>query len=190
MSQTVRWSCKCGEVQILIRTGEGTRAVCYCASCQAFPKLLGHPGLLDGSGGTELYQTLPDLLTVTRGSEHFGRLKLTDKGPLRWVATCCNTPIANTAPTVQVPFASMVVAGIDTPDALGPVRAQVNTDGATGPVPESELSFNQLARQIMFRALKARLRGRHRPTPFFGENGRPRGMRVEITDEMRARTDT
>ena len=190
MSQSVHWSCKCGAVQISVQTGEGTRAVCYCASCQAFPKLLGHPDILDASGGTELYQTLPDLVTIEKGHENLGRLKLTEKGPLRWVATCCDTPMANTSPTVQVPFASMIVSGIDDHEALGPIRAQVNTDGATGKVPDSEMTYGQLFRQVLLRAFKARLRGRHRPNPFFDAAGKPTGRRVEITDDMRARAKT
>ena len=187
MTEQVSWSCHCGKVALKLRTGEGTRAVCYCSACQTFPRLFGRGEVLNASGGTELYQTLPDLVTIERGAEHLGRLKLTGKGPLRWVATCCGSPLANTTATVQFPFVSLIVAGIDDPDALGPIRAQVNTDGATGPVPDSEMTYGQLLRQVMVRALKARLRGRHRPNPFFKEDGTTAGARIEITEEMRAR---
>ncbi len=187
MAEPLDWACRCGTVQLSVRSGEGTRAVCYCKSCQEFPRLFGHSDILNGSGGTQLYQTLPDLLTVERGAENLGRLKLTDKGPLRWVATCCGMPLANTARTLQVPFVSMIVAGFDDPELLGPIRARINIDAATGPVPESPLTYRQLFRQVLFRALRARLRGRHRPTPFFDSTGRPAGTRIQVTDEMRAR---
>ncbi|MEM0948727.1 MAG: DUF6151 family protein [Pseudomonadota bacterium] len=186
MPDQTTWSCQCGDVELTIRAGEGTRAVCYCSSCQTFPKLFGHGDLLSTSGGTELYQTLPDLVTINRGADRLGRLRLTDKGPLRWVATCCGTPLANTSPTVQVPFVSILLWGAKDPGKLGPVRAHVNTDSAKGPVPTSLLTYRRLFWQVLGRAFNARLRGRHRPNPFFDPEGKAVGARIEITDEMRA----
>lgn len=167
------WSCDCGKTKLRVAPGGGTRISCYCKDCQAFAKVLDAERILDEAGGTELCQMRPDRLSIVSGAENLACLRLTPKGPLRWYASCCNTPLANTLPTRQVPFASLILAGLDQPDAMGPNRARVNRSSATAQVEEGEMSFNALALQVLGRAAKARLDGGWRRTPFFSDDGEP-----------------
>ena len=40
---------------------------------------------------------MPKFMTMTQGADRLTFLRMTEKGPLRWYASCCNTPIGNTA---------------------------------------------------------------------------------------------
>jgi len=46
--------------------------------------------------GVALYQTRPDCVHIDDGAEHLACLRLSPKGLLRWYASCCDTPLANT----------------------------------------------------------------------------------------------
>ncbi|MEM9343035.1 MAG: DUF6151 family protein [Pseudomonadota bacterium] len=181
------WSCKCGALKLQAEPGRGTRIACYCKDCQAFAKAIGAADTLDPQGGSDLYQTAPDTITVVEGAEHLACLRLTNKGPLRWYAACCGTPVANTLTTRQVPFSSLAVTGFADPSALGPVSAQVNLSGATGHVETTDTRILPLVLKFMGRALIARVTGRHRKTPFFDSTGTPVAEIRWLTEEERAK---
>ena len=77
--------CRCGALEGEVREPAwANRALCYCASCQAFPERLGRTDdVLDERGGSDILQTAPGSVHFTRGTEHLACLRITPKGPLR-----------------------------------------------------------------------------------------------------------
>lgn len=162
-------TCSCGAMEWTIAdTAPGTHVACYCADCQAYAAHLGASGMLDAQGGTEIFQTVPHHVTVTRGKDRLAALRLTPKGLLRWYAGCCGTPVANTLNGPGMPFAGMVLPAGHT--GFGPVQARVNTKAATSPVKESGFAAAGFA--ILHRAAMARLYGHSSGAPFFSD-GQP-----------------
>ncbi|MEF7615890.1 DUF6151 family protein [Aquincola sp. MAHUQ-54] len=172
--------CRCGALRGLVsHPAQATRAVCYCRHCQAYARLLGDAAsVLDAQGGTTIVATLPGHVRFTQGADRLACMSLTHKGPLRWFSSCCRTPIANTAREMKLPYAGLVHtclrdAGGTLPAAYGPVRAQLNTGSATGPVAHSPWR-NLLAMGRLMRIIGGgRLRGAWRATPFFTAEGEP-----------------
>ncbi len=147
--------------------------LCYCADCQAFARFLGRDGdILDARGGSDVIQVLPKDITFTAGAPALACIRLTAKGLLRWYAACCNTPIGNTLASPSISFIGLLHSCVGGPgDALeasfGPVRAWVNTDGASG-VPKPQAAG--MARTVFWflaTAVRARLNGSYRLSPFF-----------------------
>ena len=169
----MRWSCKCGAVEATVMPNKGARLLCYCSHCQAFAKTLGAADALDDAGGSDILQTAPDSMTIERGKEHLKCLQLTEKGPLRWYANCCNTPIANTLQTRSVPFLSVMSFRLDNPDDAGPILARVNRKDATAHIEGDAGSMRKVVVAFALRALKSRLNGGYKHNPFFDTNGSP-----------------
>ncbi|TQV78146.1 hypothetical protein FKG94_13790 [Exilibacterium tricleocarpae] len=180
--------CSCGALQgsaDVVPADGNSRLSCYCDDCQSFVHFLGRAAeVLDGNGGTEVYQMAPVRVQIGHGSEHLGCVRLRPKGLLRWYATCCNTPLGNTVATQQVPFVGLVTACIDQTaigeslDALlGPPKKGVHGRFAKGD--RSGLNaYEKAPLGMIFSALgkilMRRLRGAHKPSPFFdGETGAP-----------------
>jgi hypothetical protein len=173
-------SCRCGAVRGIARgvtPDVGNHCVCYCDDCQAFPKALGRPEVLDANGGTDIFQLSPARVTFTHGIERVECLKLTPEGLARWYASCCNTPIGNTLATPGIPFVGLIRSFIPEPcgDALGPIRARVFREFATGDEaaipPDNQSRWTMLLRVVGL-MLTWRLRGDHRRSPFFGPTTR------------------
>lgn len=61
-------------------------------------------------------------------------MRLSPRGPYRFYAPCCGTPIATTMTSRTVPFAGLLAGLVVEADRLGPVRANVNITGADGKV--------------------------------------------------------
>lgn len=169
----LNWSCRCDKVHLAVTPFSGTRAVCYCKHCRAFARHLDDMETLDAAGGTDLYQTTPDKVTLRAGAEHLACLRLTARGPLRWYTTCCNTRLANTGPKRSLPLVSLMVPRLDDPDGTGRVVARVFPEGATGPVPGRKGSMGRLATAFFARTLMSLATGRFRANPFFDDEGRP-----------------
>jgi hypothetical protein len=174
----MEWTCECGSVVAELPDG-GTRIVCYCQSCRSFVERLGKAERLDAAGGSDLLQVAPDGVRFVKGREHLAWMRITEKGPLRWYATCCNTPLANTLGTPGVPFASFQAAFATPQAALGPVRARVHLKDATARVPEPRGSLLPLLAGFFWRIAAARLSGRWKTNPFFGPDGKPVAARRE-----------
>jgi Family of unknown function (DUF6151) len=189
--------CSCGTLRGVVHgvsASRGNRVVCYCGDCQSFAHFLGRAGeVLDPHGGTDIFQTSPARLEITRGRERLACMRLTPKGLLRWYADCCRTPIGNTAITPEIPFCAgfdTASTGLGRDELLGPVRGHVNTGAAkadadghqvrtSGALP-SILRFARLA-------LQARLRGDHKRSLFFeaGSGAPSVTPRVLTRDELR-----
>jgi hypothetical protein len=173
--------CKCGRLSgSIARAAKLTRVACYCRDCQAYAYALGNPEtILDALGGTDIVATLQQWVRFTKGTEALACLSLSERGLLRWYASCCNTPIANTGRDPQVSYIGLVhtclgEAPISLEAAFGPTRAQVNTKHAKGRIASSALGMLTSVARIFSAVALARIDGTYKQSPFFvaGE-GRP-----------------
>lgn len=173
--------CHCGTLKGNVDSLEsGNRGICYCKDCQAFARFLGRESeVLDDQGGTEVVQILPKHVHVSEGMEALACVRLTDKGILRWYASCCNTPIGSTLPNYKISYVGLVHScligvGESLDESMGPVRMLVNTKSAKGePKPKSAGVARAILR-ITGMLARARLDGGYRHTPFFNvDDGTP-----------------
>jgi hypothetical protein len=113
----------------------------------------------------DLYQTSPSNLKILSGVENLSVLRLHESVRLlRWYAKCCGTPICNTMVSPKLPVVGIITSNIDTPEALGPVRAQgfVRKGGRT-----THKNLLGLLSRMIGRMARERISGRWRDTPFF-----------------------
>lgn len=173
-------ACDCGQVTLTahdVSPHLGNRLVCYCESCQQFPIKLGKQAqVLDEYGGTEIYQMPPAHLEITSGKEQIRCLRHSKDGLFRFYAGCCNSPIAN-SPGLGLPLVGLIHAS-DRDSALrdqriGPIRAHVNLDGATSPLPaERRKGAVMVLIRILGQMLLWRIQKKVHPHPFFDQAGR------------------
>ena len=173
--------CQCGALKgELTRTGRELRCVCYCKDCQAYARFLNREAdVLDSDGGSDVIQTSPSQLRFSQGLHHLACMRLTDKGMLRWYASCCNTPIGNTATSHKMPFVGLLHNCLaSTPEALtaafGPVIIYVNGKSSpSNPKPQDKGLLKAIAR-VALMMLRARLNGSYKQAAFFdADTGRP-----------------
>lgn len=81
--------------------------ICYCDDCQSFARFLGTPEIMDGRGGTDIFQVPPAKVRITQGFDAVQCMRLSAKGMVRWYAGCCRTPIGNTV-SGRVPFVGVI----------------------------------------------------------------------------------
>lgn len=175
-------ACRCGTLRGTVdTTAPHERIVCYCADCQAYARWLGRPGEdLDERGGTNALLTVPSAIEIARGAEQLACVRLTNSGPLRWYAACCNTAVANTGVSHRLAFASLLApslggAGPALDAAFGPARLFGFVKDAKGEPKPKGTPFLGVLLRVAARSLKARLDGSYRRTPFFDvASGRPR----------------
>lgn len=178
---TVTLECQCGTVKGIatdIMPASGNRVVCCCSDCQAFANQLDRGDVLDQFGGTDIYQTSQSQVRITEGSDQIRSLRLSSKGLLRWYTGCCNTPVANTM-NASMPFVGVLAVfmkDINRNEVLGPVRAYVQTQYAIGKpdYPHSAKKFPVgITLRIMRKMLGWKMRGMHKPSAFFHDDGTP-----------------
>jgi hypothetical protein len=186
--------CQCGTLQGRVSHTETVcRGVCYCKDCQAYAHFLGKADeMLDEMGGSDVVATLPQHVAFTQGIEALTCMSLSDKGMLRWYASCCNTPIGNTSRDFKVSHVGLLhnclreSSSLD--DAFGPVRMRVGMKSAKGTPKAMGASTTISILRFMARLTRARLDGSYRKTPFFDpETGAPRVSPKVLTPEERAR---
>ena len=182
--QPIKWSCKCGSVVAEV-VPDGTRVICYCASCQAFARHLGCLDVLDAQGGSDLFQTLPEDVTIVKGLEKLDCLRLTERGPLRWFTNCCNTPLCNTGARRGLPLAGFLVAGFSETARLGPPIARVNRKSAQGRVEGDKGSWKKVVLRFVGRAIESYASLGFRHNPFFDKGGRPIAQPYYLDDDER-----
>jgi hypothetical protein len=166
--------CHCGKLKgILQLTKDINRCVCYCIDCQAFARFLNREhDILDKIGGTSILQTVPKHISFVEGTEYLACIRLTENGPLRWYATCCNTPIGNTSANFKLPFIGLIHNCLSVEPALldttfGPIRMHVSTQDAIGE--DKPKSMGRLAGtlRVVGMVLRSRLDGSYKQNPFF-----------------------
>ena len=182
---TQLWTCRCGQTEIEIETRGGSRVVCYCEDCQAFARHFGKTDMLDGRGGSDLYQVLPHQVRFRKGAEHLAAIRLSDKGPARWYAACCDTPMANTWTSPKLPFATMTAVQFDHPETLGPIQAQAFRKQAIGYAEKEGSGMGAVYLSFARRLLGAYLTGKWRLTPFFDGDGTPKAPFRRLTEDER-----
>ncbi len=145
---------------------------------------------MDAHGGTDIVPMSPAGVRITDGLEHVACVSLSEKGVLRWYASCCRTPLGNTPRNPKLAYAGMVTVCFDAlpadvDAALGRRdRIVLNADSATGPVRRTPLKFFAGGLRIVGNMLAARIR-RQPPTLFFEPDGRPIREPQVLTAEQR-----
>jgi len=171
MSRSAELRCRCGEVRGRVEDASprtANRAVCYCDDCQAYAHRLGRADLLDAHGGTDIVQVAPGSLAFDRGAERIVGLRLTPKGLYRWYASCCMTPVGNTA-RPSVPFVGIVARAFEDADgAFGTPRGAVFGKFAVGGAPPGSTGVDvRLFAHVIRLVVGWRVRGKAWPHPFF-----------------------
>lgn len=189
---TMQLRCRCGAVRGEMDAARAfVRATCYCKDCRAFVRFLGQPDVLDASGGVDVVPTAPATIRITAGNEHVACMSLSPKGLLRWYASCCRTPLANTPRDAKQPYAGMMTVCFDAAPqavdaAFGPRdRIVLNTGSATAPVRATPITFLTGGLRILAGVIGALFR-RERSSPFFDASGRPLSEPEVISVEQRA----
>lgn len=175
--------CACGEVQGTaknITPSNGLRVVCCCDDCQSFAHFLERSDdILDEFGGTDISQTSQAQIIIERGAEHLRSVKLKPKGLVRWYTDCCKTPIGNTM-NGAMPFIGVIHNFMDDDgvrDAnLGPVQHYVMSQHALKP-PVHPQTAEKFPIGVTFKIVRKmaawKLRGMHKPSAFFNDDGKP-----------------
>lgn len=185
---TISLKCACGEVQgeaVGVTPSSGIRVICCCDDCQEFASYLSRDAgsvndgtceTLDKCGGTEIFQMSQSQVSISQGHDKLQSMRLKRKGLLRWYATCCNTPVANTI-SAKIPFVGVIHTFIDLPDkeaVLGPVKAVVQTQHAVGEpdYPNHSAKFPLgITLKIVMKMLLWKIQGKQKPSVFFSEDG-------------------
>lgn len=179
-------SCRCGQLRGRIdpaRPGTGLHLICHCRDCRAAERYLGQPD--PGPGGVDLFQTTPDTIHIDTGAEQLAILRLSPNGPLRWYGVCCKTPLFNTLARPGLPFATVMVARLEQPECIGPVKAEAFVPQPGG-APRHR-NGTRMVWGVLRRMITSRLSGRWRTTPFFDPNtGEPVAPIHVIGKEERA----
>ena len=172
--------CRCGHVRGVaskVAPSAGFRIICYCQDCQAFARWLGRPDVLDGAGGTDIFQMPVGRMRLTAGTDAVRCLRLSGK-VFRWYTECCRTPIGNTAgprfPVVGLvhSFMSHDADGRSRDEVLGAPLCRIYERSAIGPLPPDAPPPPSLSLFVLraSRLLGWWLRGLGRPTPFFDDH--------------------
>lgn len=173
MSHPLR--CRCGTVQGRVAEPQRAmgRGVCYCKDCQAYAHFLGRAAdVLDVHGGTDVVAIHPQHVVLTQGLDAMTCMSLSPRGLLRWYASCCRTPIGNTARNPKLAYVGLVHtalegAGVPIERSFGPVTMRLNTASATIAVNEKSHGVARSALRFIGSMLGARLGGSYKRTPFF-----------------------
>lgn len=172
MNYTLR--CQCGTIQGQVDTQHSAgRAICYCVDCQAFARFLGRQSeILNSQGGTEIIASLPQSVRFTAGAENLACMSLSEKGLLRWYASCCRTAIGNTPRDQRMSYVGLVrscLPGADAAlhEAFGPLKIALNTGSASGKVAATPVATFFGVLKIMKNVVGVRLSGKYKDNPFF-----------------------
>lgn len=175
---TLDWTCACGKVEARIPQS-GVSLVCYCNSCRGFLERLERTEWLDEAGGVSLFQTASERVEITRGHEQLSWSKMSKKGPMRWYARCCQSPMATTLGSPKLSFASFHAHGLEPKGQIGRVRFRAFPDYALKKPVKRRGNVLAWLVPMLFGMVRARLTGQWRNTPFFGSDGKPIATRQD-----------
>jgi hypothetical protein len=172
--------CECGQFRARLKAfphGTPGRLVCYCDDCQAYLHHLKRADLLDANGGTEVIPAYPADVEILSGREHLKCTRLSPTGTFRFFTACCNTPIVNTRNgEAWAGFLRGVYNAKELDQALGPVRSRFFGRYAKGTLPAGTPDTYDpqfLTTVIVPFQQEGKLLKRHKPSPFFTEDGTP-----------------
>jgi hypothetical protein len=187
--------CNCGKFRAeLSQFPKNTpgRLKCYCDDCQAFLHYLKRADLLDENGGSEIIPYYPVDIKFTAGSDLISCVRLLPKGMYRFSTTCCNSPIANTAP--KRPWVGVHRSMFTTSDpdilvkTLGPVKSSIMGKYAKGTPPPGtpqKFDLNGFATVIPY-IFKGMIFGKAKHSPFFENEHAVVPPKVLTSDELLA----
>jgi len=105
-------SCLCEKLVASVdidQSKPATRLKCYCIDCRTYINHLKQADhYLDEQGGSDILQISPAQISITRGQEFLGNLKISPNGIFRWYATCCDSPICNTPINGKMPYVGLL----------------------------------------------------------------------------------
>jgi hypothetical protein len=184
MTLTVDLRCRCGQVEGRLENAARetvSRVLCYCDDCQAYIHHLGRADLLDAHGGTDIVQVAPASLAYVRGNDHIAGVRLKPKGLHRWYASCCKTPLGNTAGP-GIPFVGIVAQAFRSPDdAFGPPIGGIFGKYAVGAAPPGTTKPNlRLIGRAIRKVVGWKIRGQTWPHPFFDRATRARAYPLTV----------
>lgn len=188
-------TCQCGEVQGQIDSvtpKSSNHMTCHCKYCSGFAAHLGQAErLVDGLGASDLLQVAPWSVRFTSGEDRIKALKFSETGPLRWYASCCNTPLAITLSRRFPPFCAFVVQNLHFPSgASGPVIFNAFCDR----VPDNDSCAKggrtpalRILARLLKQAAKGGLSGKWRRNAFLDLQGGKAMMEAAVlsTEERR-----
>ncbi len=107
------WSCECGKVEARLTphgVKTGTRLICYCNSCRGADLYLrGDASGLSADLGVDIFQTTPADFEIVNGQSYVKVMRITRRGPLRWYASCCGSPMLNSLANPKIPFIGVII---------------------------------------------------------------------------------
>jgi hypothetical protein len=168
-----KFQCRCGNLQGSLTVPVLAHLGCHCRDCQTYAHALGKPEqVLDERGGTDVVTTLQQHLSFTKGKQYLACMSLSQRGMLRWYASCCDTAIANTPRDPRLSFVALVhtslgASGEALEAKLGTTRVAVNPRHATGAIAYSAIGALFSTIRIVAAVLRARVTGRWKLSPFF-----------------------
>lgn len=194
----VQLECFCGTVKGQLNVPSNKKAFhvhCLCCDCQNFAAFLkNEEKILDDHGGSELFQTHPCYIELTQGKDKLACAQFNEKGLLRWHTSCCNTPVANTMRSPNVPFAGvstkfMKFASESEKDkTLGPVIMKAFGKYAKGPMPPD--AHETFPKSFLPKIIKFMIRGyfasRKKANLFFDKQS-PVAIPVTINDNKNSK---
>ena len=180
--------CKCGAVRGQLEgAGIHNRLRCYCTDCRAFAHCLGKaPDVLDNQGGTEIVQVEQSRLHFLQGEDCLAAVRLSDKGMVRWYASCCGTPIGNTMDNPKIPFIGLVHTCLDRTrmnEDFGSHVAVLNTDTALGEPKPKQRGLLGVGARFMWMIATSLITGKYKKTPLFNASGLPRVVPKTLSAE-------
>lgn len=187
--------CSCGKVSGTARNLSArttNHVMCSCKGCQTYAHFLGRDDdMLDGNGGSNIFQIEPKNFEITSGMDHLACMRVTKEGPVRWYADCCKTPLGNGFPMGGVPFLGVLPICLGhkgSSEALvkliGPVRGHINQQKPIG-FGEKLRNAGMLIR-FAFMLLSWRIRGGKSWKPFFDrETMKPIRKPMTLNDDER-----
>lgn len=176
MPQTIELSCTCGEVQgsLEVHQNESFHVECLCCDCQQFSASIGNSDMLKSYGGTELLQTYPSYVTITKGENNISALQVAPKGLWRYYTSCCQTPIGNMMNGNKIPFIGIPIyfmrfeSETQKDNVLGPTMMKCFGRHAIGKKPDDahdRFPFSFMPKIIGF-MLKGIFFKKYEPSPY------------------------
>ncbi|WP_271077958.1 DUF6151 family protein [Aurantiacibacter sp. MUD61] len=195
MIQRLEFRCKCGAVGGTIDIPppvDGEVIVCHCTDCRDFVRLCGKSEImLDDLGGVSLFNFRGSRLHFSSGLEQMRCLHMTEKPVLRWVCSCCDTPMFNSFATTRIPFLDIFTATIKD---ISPLRGLTSKarhlfpDSATGDA--SDLPASTPAGLILRttpRIVREYVSGGRKANPLFdAKTGEPIAVPRRVSQAERA----
>lgn len=184
--------CKCGTIRGRLEgTGVHNRLICYCTDCRAFARFLGRSAeVLDEQGGTEIVQVAQPRVRFSQGADRIAAVRLSEKGMIRWYASCCKTPIGNTLADSKFPFIGLIHSSLDRARMnrdFGTTIARLNTDTAVGDTKPSRRGLPGVIARFIWIVVTTRIRGQYGNSQLFDDSGSPRVVPSILTPQELAR---